>query len=112
MSLTFDEASSLLKAERILRICWLPLAILVNARNTNARHPTIAAGIAILNDFDNNVYTANPPNMHNIDVLVPDANILIITNAAIIKNTHLSFFILDVIPKMINATDAAAALQP
>ena len=51
-SLTFAEASSLLNAERILRICWFPLPILVNMRNAINSVKKMLNGMAILKDLD------------------------------------------------------------
>ena len=84
----------------------------VNAKKQKNRIPTIAEGIAILKDFDKTIKTAKPANIQNIAVLVPDANMLLITRTPITKKKILSILILEVIPKTRNATAAAAALQP
>jgi hypothetical protein len=108
----FEEASFLLNAERIRRICWLPFAMLVKAKKQKNKKPAIAKGMAILIDFESTIYTANPANIQKIAVRVPDANILLMTIIPIIMKSHLYFFNFEVIPIIRKATDAAAALQP
>ena len=74
--------------------------------------PIIIVGTAILNDFESTINTAKPPAIQNIAVRVPDANILLTTNNAMIMKNHLFFFIFVVMPKMRNAIAEAAALHP
>ena len=84
----------------------------VNAKKQKNRNPTIAHGMAILKDFDKTMKTAKPANIQNIAVLVPDANMLLITSIPTIIKNILFFLILEVMPKTRKATAAAAALQP
>ena len=74
--------------------------------------PIMALGINIFTDLDKKRYTTNPPINVTIAVLVPDWNIPQMTAAAVNKKNILSNFTLDVIPKIINATADALALQP
>jgi hypothetical protein len=90
----------------------LPFAILVKAKKQKKRTPTIADGTPILTDFDKTMKTANPANIQKMAVLVPDANILMITSMPMIIKNNLSVLILVVSPIIIKATAAAAALHP
>ena len=111
-SLTFAEASSLLKADLILLICWFPFPIFVKTKR-NANNPVAnEKGTAIFIDLDKNMYTINPVAKQIIAVLVPDWNIPHITAMETDKKKYLAFLILFVIPKIINADAAAAAWQP
>ena len=64
----------------------------------------MALGTRILTDLDKNKKTTNPAINVTIAVLVPDWNIPQITAAAVKKKNILSYLILDVIPKIRNAT--------
>ena len=72
----------------------------------------MAAGIIILMDFDNTRYSAKPANKQKIPVRVPEANMLLTTNIPTKRKNNLSKLRFEVMPKMRNATPAAAALQP
>ena len=69
-------------------------------------------GTAILTDLERNTYIKIPANIHAIAVRVPEANISFVTMIAVRIKNILSFFILDVMPKIKNATAVAAALHP
>ena len=111
-SRTFDDASFLSKAERILRICWLPSPIVVNARIKTKKINAMEKGTAILNDFDKKTNTINPATKQTMAVLVPDWNIPQMTQMLIIAKKIRSHVILLVIAIIRNVTDEAAALQP
>lgn len=72
----------------------------------------MALGINIFTDFAKNKYTTNPAIKVIMAVLVPDWNIPQMTAAAVNKKKNLSNLILDVIPKIRNATADALALHP
>jgi hypothetical protein len=79
----------------------------------NRKNPPIMAhGTNIFTDLDKNRYTTNPAINVIMAVLVPDWNIPHITAAAVNKKNILSYFILEVIPKIKNATADALALHP
>ena len=90
----------------------MPFAMLVKAKKLKNKKPTIAAGTAILTDLDRKTNTTIPANKQKMAVRVPDANIPLITKAATTRKNHLSSLNFVVIPKIINATADAAALQP
>lgn len=81
-------------------------------KNKKKSPPIIAAGIAILNDFDSTTKTAIPAKKQKIAVLVPEANMLFNTSKLTTMKKIFSFLTLDVIPKTRKATAAAAALHP
>jgi hypothetical protein len=79
----------------------------------NRKNPPIMAhGTRIFTDLAKNRYTTNPAINVIMAVLVPDWNIPQITAAAVNKKNILSYFILEVIPKIKNATADALALHP
>ena len=112
MSRTLADASDLSKAERIRRICWLPLPILVKTRNPINKAKNIPKGIAILNDLDNTTYTMKPAAIQKIAVRVPDWNIPHITQMLINRKNSFSHLILLVMAMIKKDTALAAALQP
>ena len=112
MSLTFDDASFLSKAERIRLICWFPLPMLVKTKNDMNSAKNIPNGMAILNDLDNTTYTMKPPAKQKMAVRVPDWNIPHITHMLTAKKKILSHLILLVIAIIRKTTADAAALHP
>ena len=109
---TFDDASFLLKADLMRRICWLPLPMFVKTRRMATMANMIEKGMAILNDFDRMTYEARPAPRHAIAVRVPEENMPQMTRIARTPQRIRSLVSLDVMPKMTNAVAVAAALQP
>ena len=113
ISRTLAEASCWrLKADLILRICWLLFPIFVNMSINRRNPPIIADGTRIFTDLAKNKYTTNPAIKVIIAVLVPDWNIPQITIAVVNMKKILSNLILEVIPKIKNAIADALALHP
>ena len=109
---TLAEASFLLKALLIRRICWFPFPIFVKIRiNANIAN-TIETGIAIFKDFDKKTYAIKPAIREAIAVRVPVGNIAHAQASPVIKKNILCDFILLVMPNMINATAVEAIPIP
>ena len=94
----------MLKAERILLICWLLFPIVVNANREKDNANTIEKGIIILIDLDKNKNEPNPIPIHAIPVRVPDGNMPQRHARPVNMKKLRRRFILLVIPKIINAT--------
>jgi hypothetical protein len=86
--------------------------MLVKASTKTNNVKTIVNGIAILNDLERNIYAINPAIKQAIAVRVPEGNIAQAHAEPIIKKNIRCFFILLVIPKIINATAVDAIPIP
>ena len=69
------DASFLLKALLMRRICPFPFPILVKTSIKTNSVNTIVKGIAILKDFDRKIYATKPAIKHAMAVRVPEGNI-------------------------------------
>ena len=72
----------------------------------------MVTGMAILNDFDRKIYDPMPAKKQKLAVRVPEGNMAHAQARPTTKKNILSFLILVVMPKMINATDVAAIATP
>ena len=72
----------------------------------------IDTGTAIFTDFDRNTYAIRPAIKQPTAVRVPEGNIAHAQASPVIKKTILYFIILQVIPKIRNATDVDAIPIP
>ena len=68
--------------------------------------------MAILKDLDKKIYAINPAIKHAIAVRVPDGKTAQKLINPVAKKKYLYFFILEVIPKIVNATAVEAAPIP
>ena len=77
-----------------------------------ARKNKTEKGTAILKDLAKNIYVRKPAAKQTVAVRVPDGNIAQIHAIPVNKKKYLCFFILLVIPKIINATAVDAMPIP